>query len=402
VTHAPRIIVVGRGAPERGGIPTFLSQLVQSQGLLGHEVVLVNLTPNQVVAGGRASVSNMIRALADSWRVYRTARKGDIVHIHSALAPSVTALRAGLMVRAGRLRGAHPVVHAHGGRVIGSLTVRRRLIALRWALAQADLVVAVSTRVADTLREAGVDPNRVRHLPNGIAIHQFSTRPPPASAVPVGDSTEPRVSPAASPCVLFVGGLTPRKGVLDLFAVSSRLLDEGVEHDLWLAGGLPDEGEGARRQVLEAAPAHAVLVGQVPPENMPELYAGADIFCLPSWWEAMPFTVLEAQAAGLPVVATDVGDVATVVLDGVTGRVVPPKDQAALAAALRELLTDANLRSRMGEHARMRAQEHFDLDGTLAELSRLFEEVWGATRRDPRLKARRRHGAGSPLRKESK
>jgi glycosyltransferase involved in cell wall biosynthesis len=113
---------------------------------------------------------------------------------------------------------------------------------------------------------------------------------------------------------------------------------------------------------------------------MPAEFAAADVFCLPSWWEAMPLSVLEAMAAGLPVVATDVGDVARAVLDGVTGHVVPPRDPEALAAALEPLLTDAGARRRMGGAGRARVVERFSGEVTAARVSQLYAEVAGAGR----------------------
>jgi glycosyltransferase involved in cell wall biosynthesis len=94
----------------------------------------------------------------------------------------------------------------------------------------------------------------------------------------------------------------------------------------------------------------------------------------------MPLSVLEAMAGGLPVVATDVGDVGRAVADGVTGFVVPPKDPEQLAARLERLLIDADLRRRMGEAGRARVAEMFSADVTAAAVSALYDEVQGARR----------------------
>jgi glycosyltransferase involved in cell wall biosynthesis len=177
--------------------------------------------------------------------------------------------------------------------------------------------------------------------------------------------------------VLFVGGLTPRKGVLDLVAASTSLAARGVRHELWLVGGVPDEGLPAYEEVLRQLPDHVVVFGALPPDAMPGTYARVDVFCLPSWWEAMPLTVLEAQAAGLPVVATDVGDVQDMVLAGRTGLLVPPRDPQALEAALGALLEHGDLRARMGREARIHVRENFAQGQLLHELARTFDHLRG-------------------------
>src|SRR5688572_33109339 len=113
---------------------------------------------------------------------------------------------------------------------------------------------------------------------------------------------------------------------------------------------------------------------------MPAAYADADVFCLPSWWEAMPLSVLEAMAAGLPVVATDVGDVGRAVADGVTGYVVPRQDPEKLAAALEPLLTDPQLRRRMGASGRERVVGMFSSEVTARAVSALYAELVGGPR----------------------
>ena len=188
----------------------------------------------------------------------------------------------------------------------------------------------------------------------------------------------PASRPHDPPRVLFVGGITARKGVLDLLEASSTLLAEGVAHEVRLVGGVPDEGERSHDEVRDALPPQAVMVGPVDPADIPAAYDGADVFCLPSWWEAMPLTVLEAQAAGLPVVASDVGDVATMVQDGVTGRLVPPRDprcagRRAAPVAQRHGDPAAHGRGRTGEDAG-ELRRRPDCCGRLAAL---FDEVLG-------------------------
>lgn len=359
-----RVVVVGRGAPERGGIPSYLAMMARAEEGLGRPVVLVNLSPPGGSEGGTTSWANLRRTLGDAWRVLATARRGDVVHVHSALAPTVTALRAGSLLVAGRLRGADTVLHAHGGRLAQQPPQgqARRLTAL--ALRPAAVVVPVAEVVREALAALGVPPARMRLVTNGVDVARFA------------DAT-PRELRGDVPRVLFVGGLTTRKGILDLAEASRTLHAEGVAHELWVAGGVPDEGDGARDDVLAGLPEETRLLGAVPPEEIAEVYASCDVFCLPSWWEAMPLTVLEAQAAGLPVVATAVGDVPLMVADGEDGRVVPARDVPALTDALRQLLRDPDLRGGMGRRALESARGR-DQRGTIRTLASLFDELQDA------------------------
>ena len=108
---------------------------------------------------------------------------------------------------------------------------------------------------------------------------------------------------------------------------------------------------------------------------MPEVYASADVFCLPSWWEAMPLSVLEAMASGLPVVAADVGDVARIVVHGETGLVVPSQSPEQLAAALRKVLEDPEAARRMGDAGRARAEKVYSSTATAQAIADLYEQV---------------------------
>ena len=358
-----RVLLVGKGSPDRGGIPTFLETLLGSRLAQEHDVRFLNVAHSGTPEGGRATVGNVRRTVADAIAVWRAARDRDVVHIHSALAPAVTVVRAALLAAAGRARGSAVVVHAHGGNIQSWLTTPWRRALLRLAMLPAHRVVAVWTAGERSLRRV-LPHDRVSLIDNGV---------------PLGDHAEPERG-HEPPRVLYVGLLTPRKGVLDLLAASRLLRERGVAHELWLLGGTPDEGPDAEAEVRAALDGTARLLGTRPPEEMPAAFAVADVFCLPSWWEAMPLSVLEAMAGGLPVVATDVGDIGRAVADGVTGFVVPPKDPEQLASRLERLLTDADLRRRMGEAGRARVTEMFSADVTAAAVSALYDELRGALR----------------------
>ena len=195
-------------------------------------------------------------------------------------------------------------------------------------------------------------------VPNGVDVNRF----------------HPTENTSTSPVVLYVGLLSPRKGVVDLMKASQALRDKGIEHRLILLGGRPDEGDEAEAEVRAAAPSYAELPGSVPYEEVPQRMADADIFCLPSWYEAMPISILEAMASGLPVVATAVGQIPEVVDDEV-GELVPPNDPQQLGNALEGLLLEPELRQRKGAAARDRVAKGFSLDEGIDRIESVYREV---------------------------
>lgn len=351
------VLLVGKGAPERGGIPSFLNLLCTSELADKHDVRLLNLARPGPPQGGRLSVTNIASTVRDALSVRRAARARDIVHIHSSLGSTVTVIRAGLLAVAARSRGCAVIVHAHGGAIQAWLTTARRRSLVRLAMRPAHRVIAVWT-AGETALSAALGAGRTVLIDNGVDVTAFG----------------PGTAANHPPRILYVGLLTPRKGVLDLLEASQLLTDRGIDHELHLLGGTPDEGRDAELQVRERV-GGARLLGTRSPEQMPDAYADADVFCLPSWWEAMPLSVLEAMAAGLPVVACDVGDVARAVLHGQTGLVVQPRSPDELAAALQQLLVDPERRRRMGRLGRAHVEDNFSSRRTVAEISTLYAEV---------------------------
>jgi glycosyltransferase involved in cell wall biosynthesis len=171
---------------------------------------------------------------------------------------------------------------------------------------------------------------------------------------------------------LFVGGDLHRKG-------GDVLID--AIRELRQTPGMPDvELHLVTTATVEPEPGIVVHHGLT--ANTPELieqYHRADIFCLPTLGDCLPMVLAEAAAAGLPLVSTDVGAISEIVVDGVTGVLVPTGDAAALLAALGQLLVDPDLRCRLGAAAYDLACREHD---TRANAGRLVEIMRSVARRE--------------------
>jgi glycosyltransferase involved in cell wall biosynthesis len=204
----------------------------------------------------------------------------------------------------------------------------------RRVLAGARLVIAASTALAEAASSLGA--REVRVIPSGVDL-------PPA----IGEEATPAE-------VLYAGRLSLEKGVLELVEAARGM-------------NLVVAGDGPLRGRVPAA------LGFVPHDQLERLYARAAVVACPSRREGFGVACLEAMAHARPVVATPVGGLRDLVVDGETGLVVPARDPRALRAALERLLADRELRRRLGAAGRRRAQERFSwpavTDATLAAYS---------------------------------
>jgi glycosyltransferase involved in cell wall biosynthesis len=182
--------------------------------------------------------------------------------------------------------------------------------------------------------------------------------------------------------VLFLGRLEASKGLYDLLEAIARL--RSAVPDVRLACAGDGDRIGVARYAERLGIADAVkFTGWVGPSGKRALLEHAAVFALPSYDEAMPVSLAEAMSAGVPVVATPVGGIPEVVVDGANGYLVAPGDKAGLERALRRLLLDRPLAARLGAAAREAARRKFAPERALSAMEQLYESV-GA--RAPRLK----------------
>lgn len=268
-------------------------------------------------------------------------RRFDVIHAHGTSA----GLTAGLV---GSLLRKAVVVKVTGMESVTALAGRPLARQLRRFTLNttADAVVAVSAEMMDALAAAGVGGGRCVLLPNGVALAPPSERPAALRAALVG--------PDRGPVVLYVGRLAEVKGTRRLLAAWAARPRRHQEVLLLV-------GDGPLRPELERV-AGEHLNGSVrflgaQPDPTP-FYAMADVFVLPSLSEGLSNALLEAMAAGLPVVASDVGGNRAVIEHGVTGFLVDWNDADAVDRLLNRLMDDAPLRDRVGEAARRRARSY--------------------------------------------
>ena len=245
-----------------------------------------------------------------------------------------------------------------GGAGVNSEGLLTRLVKwpIRRLYAKTDAIACISRVLQDEALAFGIEPSRVHLLPNAIDMVRFS----PADA---GDRTRRRREMGLGDdqvvCV-YVGRLSREKGVLELVEAWKQV--QPANAVLLLAGpdmpGSPwDAGPGARAFV-DANNLAASVRFLGPTEDVSSVLQLADAAVLPSHFEALGLAAIEALACGLPVVASRVGGIPDFVTDGVNDLLVPPKDPASLAGALRMLVTDDAARMRMAANARASVAEY--------------------------------------------
>jgi glycosyltransferase involved in cell wall biosynthesis len=272
----------------------------------------------------------------------------------------------------GRLAGVPIVVaHEHGS----PLELNRLRAALDRELVArgADVLVAVSETDRERMVEVeGVPSDKVRFIPNGIA-----PLPPPRANL-----REELGIPAHAPVIGTLTVLRPEKALDLLVEAAARLKAEFPELRVLVAGKGREE-DHLRRLIAESRLEQTVLLLGFRPV-VADVLAAVDVAIHASDREGSPLAVLESMAAGKAIVATGVGGVPALVHDGEHGVLVPPRDAAALAAAVARLLRSDRLRERLGRNARRRQQEHFDIQATVAALEDLYEQLFATSGRGRR------------------
>jgi glycosyltransferase involved in cell wall biosynthesis len=247
--------------------------------------------------------------------------------------------------------------------LVNDIAPLRGRITRRLAAACTGRYIAVSKGVARRLRErCSIPEEKIRLVYNGIDAER---RPRHGTA---GLRAQLAGHPDR-PIVLTVARLDPQKGHRYLLAAATEV-PEAV---------FALVGEGGERVALENQARTLGVAERVRflghRDDVPELLAACDLFVLPSLYEGLPLSVLEAMAAAKPVVATAIDGTTEAVVHEVTGILVPPADPGRLADAIRGLLTDVPLATGMGQHGRTRVSREFSLRAMIDGVTRVYDEL---------------------------
>jgi glycosyltransferase involved in cell wall biosynthesis len=357
--HRPaRILHVGPAPREPcGGIAAYVLGLLASPLAARYRLEVMDTSVPDVFRRVR-----ILRPLLSTWFALRLAaalrQRPDLVHVHTS--DYAGFWEKAVLTHLARARGAPVVVHLHGGSFDAFLARLgpHQVAWARGALSAASRVIVLSEAWRPLVERFAP---RVVVLPNAIDVAALA---PP----------QPR-RPATPPRLLFVGMLSERKGVEDLLAALVELLP--LDWTLDVVGG--EEFPGARRRIEARSrdlglESRVRFRGPLYGADKLELLHASDIFVLPSHSESFGIANLEAMAAGLAVVSTRTGAIPEYIADGEHGLLVRPGDVAGLAAALRRVLSDPELRSRLGDAARHRAAD-YDWSHVAAALAAVYDEV---------------------------
>jgi glycosyltransferase involved in cell wall biosynthesis len=234
-----------------------------------------------------------------------------------------------------------------------------------------DRVITISEAIRDVLEKQGVEPSLLRCVRSALDPEPFS-RPCPDQGLPA----EWNIGPD-DPVVGMAAQFIARKGHDTLLDAVPRILEQIPEARFVLLGRGPLLDAVSRRVRREGLEDTVHLPGFR--EDLPDLLPCMDLLVHPATREGLGVILLQAGAAGLPVVAAAVGGIPEVVVDGETGRLIPPGDPEALARAVTELLSDPAGLQEMGASARVRVYREFSVAGMVEGNLKVYRELLGTS-----------------------
>jgi glycosyltransferase involved in cell wall biosynthesis len=378
--------------PADGGVVTHVRDLVAVLLERGHTVDAVVSSDGRLAAeldalgatvftpGLRPELVAPVADLKVAVALARIIRRGnyDVVHTHSN--------KAGVIARPiARLLGV-PLVHTPQGFAYTTQEHRprrgqgaRRALTLAIERVLASLTtryICVSQWEVETSLADGIGKReQFVVIPNWLSPPQFASSQPAAPGDAVKSLTdELEALPADGPVIGFLARMHEQKHPEAMAEALAALRESGRE----FRGALVGDGpllDAVRERVEERGLGDAVVVLPYAGQRAANVLDNFDVYALPSRWEALPIGIMEAMDLGLPVVATDVGGVAEMVLDGRTGLVVPPNDPDALLAALQRVVDEPELRTRLGEQGRERCAREYTSTALIGRIEDLYASV---------------------------
>jgi glycosyltransferase involved in cell wall biosynthesis len=242
----------------------------------------------------------------------------------------------------------------------------------RWKNSTIGCWIAASNVIAGMLEKDGIAPEKIHVVHEGVSISKIDR-------VDNVDAHAAFFLPHNAPVIGNVAALVPHKGQKHLVAAAARVIRE-VPNARFVILGEGELREPLERQIKELGLERHVILGGFRPEII-GLIKSFDIFVMSSLTEGLGTSILDAMACAKPVVGTRAGGIPEAVQDEETGLLVPPHDEAALAAAILRLLKDPALAARLGASGRQRAAEYFSVERMVSETLAVYQKALAAAAR---------------------
>ena len=362
---AQHVVLLSQGLPSDEFETTLIcGRVPETEGDMSYYAAEHGVQPVVLETMSReVSLLDDLAALRELTRLLRRL-KPDIVHTHTA--------KAGFVGRvAARLARVPVIIHTYHGHVLSGYFGRRKemvfraleRLCARWTT----LALAVGEGVRDDLvAQRVVRPERIRVMPLGLDLQRFAEGPTGVLRAELGLSAD-------TPLIGYCGRLVPIKNLPLLLGAMARV------HAELPAAHLALIGDGELRAALEDEAARLGLTKVVHfmgwRRDTDQLFRDLNVMALSSRNEGTPVALIEAGAAGVPSVSTQVGGVARVVREGVTGHLVPPDDEVALAEALLQLLRNTDHAQSLGRQAQERMLTEFGMQRLVDDMAALYREL---------------------------
>ncbi|HET7730638.1 MAG TPA: glycosyltransferase family 4 protein [Usitatibacter sp.] len=365
--NSPVIVILGPHRAAISGVSTHVNLLMGST--LREDYELVHF---QVGSEGRneGAVGRLLRLLLSPFALFATIlfRHAAVVHINTSLNTRAYWRDLAYLLVAKLLR-ARVVYQVHGGELPEDFFKGRRALTafLRWTLKLPDLVAVLASSELEAYARF-VPEQDVIALPNGIDCRPFAHIPTVLTR------------PSDPLRLVYIGRIAREKGLYESLQAMRLALELGVDARLTVAGAGPEEARLRRYAAALGIAQRATFVGPVFGSDKVNLLAGADVMLLPSYAEGLPYALLEAMAAGIPVLATPVGAIPDVVTPGTHGYLVPVRDGKSLAEALALLSGDRDQLSWMSRACRRRVRAAYSIERLAGELAVRDRDLIGGLR----------------------
>jgi glycosyltransferase involved in cell wall biosynthesis len=363
--ETPRVLMIGPGEGIGGGISTlvksFLPELMKRTSIY----YFASVNHRELRYSGKCSLHNVIITVSQYIRFFVALGRyhPNIIHIHTS--QGLAWLKDTFYIIIGKAVNCKVLLHMHGGNFDQLYHGSPRLIKAytRRMLGLADIVISVSTEWKNRLTKI-IPANRIYPLVNCVDCQLIQPDPSWAATEMVN--------------ILFMGRIGQNKGVFDLIDALHIIQSEGIFFHAQFVGGEEKAGDYQRlNQRIEQYELKNTceILGSVEWGKALQLLKDASLFVLPSYYEGLPMVILEALAAGLPVVATPVGGIPEVVRDEYNGYLVPVGDTQLLADRLANLVGDAGLRKIMGQRSREIAVKELNVGTYIEKLETLYSQI---------------------------